>query len=257
MRAHFGLSLVDVPRTEHLLQPLSAADCTNGALDLLLPPGVVFRPLPRELQLTFLAGMRRNWQLPDEIIRLILGFAARLEIPLQGAQDGARVTLSEYVHSEVFEPRVRSLRLVSCVPSSRCVCVQAKREADAASREANREANEAKRVANEAQRGATRGELRAHTVAQLKALCAQQGLRKTGVKEELVARLCDVLCTDEPAAKLRRTEVRAACWLAMCDGNRRACVACFVVRRRSRLKVGYLCVVQRLLLHAARRVGDG
>ena len=255
VRTHFGLSLVDVPRTEHLLQPLSAPDCTTGALDLLLPPGVVFRPLPRELQLTFVAGMRQHRQLPDEIIRRILGFAARLEIQLHGAQDGARVTLSEYVHSEVFEPRVRSLRLVPCVLSSHCVCVQAKREANAAHREANA-----------AKREATRGELRAHTVAQLKAMCAQHGLRKTGAKEELVARLCDVLCTDEPAAKRRLTEVRAARCSAMCDGGqqrgarkRRACVACFLVRRRSlciRSKAGCLHVV-RWLWHAARRAGDG
>jgi hypothetical protein len=32
--------------------------------------------------------------------------------------------------------------------------------------------------------------LRAHTVAQLRALCAQHGLRKAGAKAELVARLC-------------------------------------------------------------------
>jgi hypothetical protein len=42
-------------------------------------------------------------------------------------------------------------------------------------------------------------------VAQLKALCGQHGVRKTGVKAELVARLCDALCTDGPAAKRPRT----------------------------------------------------
>ncbi len=37
---------------------------------------------------------------------------------------------------------------------------------------------------------ARRAELHAHTVAQLRALCAQHGLHKAGVKAELVARLC-------------------------------------------------------------------
>ena len=42
-------------------------------------------------------------------------------------------------------------------------------------------------------------ELGAHTVAQLRALCAQHGLHKAlGAKAELVARLCDALCADAP-----------------------------------------------------------
>ena len=41
-------------------------------------------------------------------------------------------------------------------------------------------------------------ELGARTVMQLKAQCTQHGLRKTGTKAELVARLCDKLCTAEP-----------------------------------------------------------
>jgi hypothetical protein len=45
---------------------------------------------------------------------------------------------------------------------------------------------------------AKRAELGARTVMQLKAQCAQHGLRKTGTKAELVARLCDELCTAEP-----------------------------------------------------------
>jgi len=53
-------------------------------------------------------------------------------------------------------------------------------------------------------REAKSAELSAQTVAQLKALCAQQGVSKTGVKAELVARLCDALCTDGPAAKRPR-----------------------------------------------------
>ena len=40
-------------------------------------------------------------------------------------------------------------------------------------------------------REARRTELRARTVAQLKVLCAQRGLRKTGAKAALVSRLCD------------------------------------------------------------------
>jgi hypothetical protein len=48
-------------------------------------------------------------------------------------------------------------------------------------------------------------ELSAQTVAQLKALCGQQGVSKTGVKAELVERLCDALCTDGRAAKRPRT----------------------------------------------------
>ena len=42
-------------------------------------------------------------------------------------------------------------------------------------------------------------ELGARTVMQLKAQCTQHGLRKTGTKAELVARLCDELCTAELA----------------------------------------------------------
>ena len=61
---------------------------------------------------------------------------------------------------------------------------------------------------SEAAREATSAELNAQTVAQLKALCRQQGVSPTGVKAELVARLCDALCTDGPAAKRPRTEVR-------------------------------------------------
>ena len=41
-------------------------------------------------------------------------------------------------------------------------------------------------------------ELGARTIMQLKAQCTQHGLRKTGTKAELVARLCDKLCTAEP-----------------------------------------------------------
>ncbi len=48
-------------------------------------------------------------------------------------------------------------------------------------------------------------ELNAQTVAQLKALCGQQRVSKTGVKAELVARLCEALCPDGPAAKRPRT----------------------------------------------------
>jgi hypothetical protein len=48
-------------------------------------------------------------------------------------------------------------------------------------------------------------ELSAQTVAQLKALCGQHGVSKTGVKAELVVRLCDALCTGAPAAKRPRT----------------------------------------------------
>ena len=43
---------------------------------------------------------------------------------------------------------------------------------------------------------ARRAELGAHTVAQLKVLCAQRGLRKTGTKAALVARMCDAVCDD-------------------------------------------------------------
>ena len=53
-------------------------------------------------------------------------------------------------------------------------------------------------------REAKSAELSAQTVAQLKALCGQQGVSKSGVKAELVARLCDALCTDGPAAKRPR-----------------------------------------------------
>ncbi len=64
------------------------------------------------------------------------------------------------------------------------------------------------RLATKAKHDATSMELCTHTMGQLKALCAQHGLRKSGVKAELVARLCDTLCADEPAAKRPRTKVR-------------------------------------------------
>ncbi len=54
-------------------------------------------------------------------------------------------------------------------------------------------------------REAKSAELKAQTVVQLKAQCGQQGVSKTGVKAELVARLCNALCPDEPAAKRPRT----------------------------------------------------
>ena len=59
--------------------------------------------------------------------------------------------------------------------------------------------------ASVSERVAKSAELNAQTVAQLKALCGQHGVSKTGVKAELVARLCDALCTDGPAAKRPRT----------------------------------------------------
>ena len=59
--------------------------------------------------------------------------------------------------------------------------------------------------AGNAEREAKSAELNTQTVSQLKALCAQHGVSKTGVKAELVARLCDALCTDAPAAKRPRT----------------------------------------------------
>jgi hypothetical protein len=58
--------------------------------------------------------------------------------------------------------------------------------------------------ASVSEREAKSAELNRQTVAQLKALCAQQGVSKTGVKAELVARLCDALCPDGPAAKRPR-----------------------------------------------------
>ena len=59
--------------------------------------------------------------------------------------------------------------------------------------------------ASVSEREAKSAELNAQTVAQLKALCGQHGVSKTGVKSELVARLCDALCTGAPAAKRPRT----------------------------------------------------
>ena len=59
--------------------------------------------------------------------------------------------------------------------------------------------------ASESAREAKSTELKAQTVAQLKALCGQHGVSNTGVKAELVARLCDALCPDGPAAKRPRT----------------------------------------------------
>ena len=50
-------------------------------------------------------------------------------------------------------------------------------------------------------REARRTELRARTVAQLKVLCAQRGLRKTGAKTANVARLCTTATAWGPAAK--------------------------------------------------------
>ena len=55
--------------------------------------------------------------------------------------------------------------------------------------------------ANEARRAAKTAELRAHTVPQLRALCAEHGLHKAGVKAALVARLCDALCSAEPGGE--------------------------------------------------------
>ena len=34
---------------------------------------------------------------------------------------------------------------------------------------------------------------------QLRALCAQHGVRKTGARAEVVLRLCDVVCAEGPA----------------------------------------------------------
>jgi hypothetical protein len=59
--------------------------------------------------------------------------------------------------------------------------------------------------ASVSEREAKSTELNAQTVAELKALCGQHGVSKTGVKAELVARLCDALCTGAPAAKRPRT----------------------------------------------------
>ena len=49
-------------------------------------------------------------------------------------------------------------------------------------------------------------ELRARTLEELRAMCARRGLRKSGVKAELVARLCNALRREEPAAKRPRAE---------------------------------------------------
>jgi hypothetical protein len=57
-----------------------------------------------------------------------------------------------------------------------------------------------------ADREAKRIELRARTLEELKEMCARRGLRKSGLKAELVARLCNALCSVEPAAKRPRTE---------------------------------------------------
>ncbi len=79
-------------------------------------------------------------------------------------------------------------------------------------------ADVAPRSVSEAAREATSAEeLNAQTVAQLRELCRQQGVSPTGVKAELVARLCDALCTDGPAAKRPRTAVRC-CSIALWGG---------------------------------------
>ena len=49
-------------------------------------------------------------------------------------------------------------------------------------------------------------ELRARTLEELRAMCARRGLRKSGLKAELVARLCNELCSEEPPAKRPRAE---------------------------------------------------
>jgi hypothetical protein len=61
---------------------------------------------------------------------------------------------------------------------------------------------------SETAREAKSAELNAQTVAQLEELCRKQGVSTTAAKAELVARLCDALCTDGPAAKRPRTAVR-------------------------------------------------
>ena len=57
-----------------------------------------------------------------------------------------------------------------------------------------------------ADREAQRIELRARTLEELKAMCARRSWRKSGLKAELVARLCNALCSEEPAAKRPRAE---------------------------------------------------
>ena len=79
--------------------------------------------------------------------------------------------------------------------------------------------------AEEVKRFAKSVELRAWLVPELRALCEVRGLRKTGKKAELVARLCDELCKPEPAAKRPRTEASAArvapsCLCAIGNGTR-------------------------------------
>ena len=72
-------------------------------------------------------------------------------------------------------------------------------------------------------REAKSAELSAQTVAQLKALCGQQGVSTTAAKAELVARLCDALCPDGPAAKRPRTAVRCRS-MALRSGFTSECV---------------------------------
>ena len=80
----------------------------------------------------------------------------------------------------------------------RCLRCNRPTPADVVPTSVSEAAREAK---SEAAREAKSAELNAQTVAQLKELCRKQGVSKTGVKAELVARLCDALCTDGPAAR--------------------------------------------------------
>ena len=93
------------------------------------------------------------------------------------------------------------------------------------------------RWANEARRAAKTAELRAQTVPQLRALCAEHGLHKAGVKAALVARLCDTLCSAEPGGEaaedggVRSLARSVLCVCVLCVLCVVCCVLCVVCVR--------------------------
>ncbi len=60
-----------------------------------------------------------------------------------------------------------------------------------------------------ADREAKKIKLRARTLEELKEMCARRGVRKSGLKAELVARLCNALCREEAEREAKIIELRA------------------------------------------------
>jgi hypothetical protein len=149
--------------------------------------------------------------LPSELLATVAGALSKLELHrrLQAQIAGSDVLIARVARESA---RVDPVMIARTAEVAQCTAELTRLEPETAKLEAEhaQPSSDTKHAASSAELGGlqTYNQLwllaQAQTAVQLKALCGQRGLRKTGSKSELVARLCDAACSDKPAPKRPR-----------------------------------------------------